>query len=304
MVDRDVALEALSALCNATVTSVQKQAAEQQAGVKGAWNYGEPEQLNIRTLVHTVLTGEASCLKSGPVFQGIQSGGQAKDHVQPRRKKKFHMPFKFHRPFNYKLRQTASSFLLEKDIYEELPGKLYIIDEDEFFDPMYHFDFTNVKDSQTYSRGGETYERPCGWYRLGLKVLDQYGENTWLGNTNRSTQSVEGEWPVSYHGTSQGGAEGIIKRRYEPGQRAAYGHGVYSTPDLSVAGWYAKSFKSQKTGKTYNVILQNRINPEHREKCLYDKYWLVRVPRDASDEKEEELVERAIRPYGLLLKEV
>ncbi|XP_026168278.1 uncharacterized protein LOC113133584 [Mastacembelus armatus] len=300
MVDRDVALEALSALCNATVTSVQKQAAEQQAGVKGAWNYGEPEQLDIRTLVHTVLVGEASSLTSGPVFQGIQSGGQAKDHVQPRRKKRRVRPEREHYPFP----SPICLLQLSIDTAVDETGKLYVIDEDEFFEPRYDHDFTNVIDSQIYSRGGETYERPCGWYRLGLKVLDQYGENTWLGNTNRSTQSVEGEWPVSYHGTSQGGAEGIIKGHYKPGQRAAYGHGVYSTPDLSVAGWYAKSFKSQKTGKTYNVILQNRINPEHREKCLYDKYWLVRVPRDASDEKEEELVERAIRPYGLLLKEV
>ncbi|XP_026168280.1 uncharacterized protein LOC113133586 [Mastacembelus armatus] len=267
MVDRDVALEGLSALCNATVTSVQQRTSR---GV----HYIKPEQLNTKTFVHSVLVGEASCPVSGTIFHSINTG------VRP-----------------------GCLFKLDLDTDGSKTGKIYIIDEEEFFDPKYHYDFTNVTDSQTFYRGGEKYERPCGWQRFAIKVLDQYGENTWLGNTNRSTQSVAGEWPVSYHGTSQGGAEGIIKRRYEPGPGAVYGYGVYSTPDLSVANGYAKSFTSQKTGKTYKVILQNRINPEHREKCNHDKYWLVPVKAGASDKEQQELVERAIRPYGLLLKE-
>lgn len=54
----------------------------------------------------------------------------------------------------------------------------------------------------------------------------------------------------------------------------------------------------------YQVILQNRINPKYREKHNDDKYWLVRIPSGTSKEEEDELVDRAIRPYGLLLKEL
>ena len=49
-------------------------------------------------------------------------------------------------------------------------GGRIIIDEDEFFDPEYDYDFTNVKDTETYYRGGEVYERPQGWKRYALKV--------------------------------------------------------------------------------------------------------------------------------------
>ncbi|XP_026168282.1 uncharacterized protein LOC113133588 [Mastacembelus armatus] len=265
MVDHDLAIEALSALCNTRIIPSHQHRPDV---------HGSAEKLHSHRLFHKVLDGEASCPVSGRIHQHILSGGQRRGH-----------------------------FHLEVEI-DKITGKLHIIDEEEFFDPMYHYDFTNVKDSQTYYRGEEKYERPCGWQRFAIKVLDKYDENTWLGNLFRNTQSVPGEWPVSYHGTSQGGAEGIIEGHYKPGPGAAYGYGVYSSPHLSEANGYAKSFKSQKTGKMYKVILQNRINPEHRVICQYDKYWLVRVPRGASDEKEEELVERAIRPYGLLLKEV
>ena len=48
--------------------------------------------------------------------------------------------------------------------------KNYIIDEEEFFAPQFDYDFTRLTDTETYWRGGEKYERPCGWYRFGLKV--------------------------------------------------------------------------------------------------------------------------------------
>ncbi|KAI3370585.1 hypothetical protein L3Q82_007154 [Scortum barcoo] len=126
----------------------------------------------------------------------------------------------------------------------------------------------------TYSRGGEKYERPYGWYRFGLKVLHKYEDNAWLGPDNRSTASAPGEWPVSYHGTSKQGAEGIIR------------------------GFY------KITGKTYEVVLQNRINPNYRQKHNSDTYYVVPIPEGTSPAEEQKMVERAIRPYGLLLKEV
>ncbi len=60
---------------------------------------------------------------------------------------------------------------LKEDLNEDkTTGKPYIIDEDELFDPGYDYDFSDLKDTETYYRGGEVYERPCGWYRLALKV--------------------------------------------------------------------------------------------------------------------------------------
>lgn len=47
------------------------------------------------------------------------------------------------------------------------------------------------------------------------QVHDKYDGNTWLGNTHRSTQSVPGEWPVSFHGTSKQEADGIIGGFYK-----------------------------------------------------------------------------------------
>uniref|UniRef100_UPI003AAF5BF9 uncharacterized protein n=1 Tax=Centroberyx gerrardi TaxID=166262 RepID=UPI003AAF5BF9 len=270
MIDREVALEALSVVFNASVTSVQKQSSQasfakddfsvrhQAAGAAAA-----PQLLSAKQLIPTLL-----------------------DADETRIRLIFPLPF-------------ATLTILY------ISNLSTIIDEDEFFHPKFDYDFTHLKDTETYYRGGEVYERPCGWTRFAIKVLDKYpGENTWLGKSYRSTQSVPGEWPVSYHGTSQKGAEGIIKGHYKAGSRQLYGRGIYSTPLISEAIYYAKTFTSKKNGKKYKVILQNRINPQYREKHNKDKYWLVPVPCGTSDEEEQKLVERAIRPYGLLLKEV
>lgn len=66
--------------------------------------------------------------------------------------------------------QAALRVLRSLDVDEDTTGKPFIIDEDEFFDPGYDYDFTDLKDTETYYRGGEVYERPCGWYRFALKV--------------------------------------------------------------------------------------------------------------------------------------
>ncbi|XP_038561980.1 uncharacterized protein LOC119893722 [Micropterus salmoides] len=137
------------------------------------------------------------------------------------------------------------------------------------------------------------------------KVLDKYGENTWLGNRRRSTESVPGEWPVSYHGTSKEGAEGIIEGFYKPGSGDVYGRGIYSTPNITEARKYAKKFTSKNDGKRYKVVLQNRINPAYRKKHRKNRdYWLVPISKGKSVTEVQKMVERAIRPYGLLVKEV
>lgn len=179
----------------------------------------------------------------------------------------------------------------------------FFINETEFFDPSYDFDFTNLSDTADCMRGDETYERPIGWYRMALKVKGKYPDgNTWLGPDGWRSYSVPGEWPVSYHGTGIEGARGIISTHYKPGHRQLYGRGIYSAPKLSIAETYCKTFKSKFTGKTYEMVMQNRIKPEKME--IHGKYWLIPVPAGTSPEEEERITESSIRPYGVLIREV
>lgn len=185
--------------------------------------------------------------------------------------------------------------------------QVLFIAEEEFFDPKYDYDFTNLSDSAECKRGDELYKRPKGWYRMALKVKGKYPDgDTWLGPDGWRSRSVPGEWPVSYHGTSVDGAKGIITGHYKAGSGKLYGRGIYSTPDIHVAEReeYAKTFTSKTTGKSYKVILQNRINPEMRKICQRSDYWLIPVDETASAEKEKQIVESSIRPYGILIKEI
>ncbi|XP_068566665.1 uncharacterized protein [Cebidichthys violaceus] len=186
-------------------------------------------------------------------------------------------------------------------------GKQFFIDGKNFFDSAYDYDFTDLSDSAECTRGEELYQRPKGWYRMALKVKGRYPDgDAWLGTKGWRSHSVPGEWPVSYHGTSLDGVKGIIRSNYTAGGRALYGRGIYSTPDIHVAERedYAKTFTSETTGKSYKVILQNRINPEKREICQRSDYWLIPVPKGASAAVEKQIVESSIRPYGILIKEL
>lgn len=136
---------------------------------------------------------------------------------------------------------------------------------------------------------------------MAVKVLDKYPDRNWLGPTGWRSESAPGEWPVSFHGTSEDGAKGIISFHYEAGKRKLYGRGIYSTPVLRS---FSTTFKSKKNEKSYRVVMQNRINPKEREKCKNNEYWLVRVPENTSKEEEKRIVERSIRPYGILIQEV
>ncbi|XP_068592989.1 uncharacterized protein [Cebidichthys violaceus] len=187
------------------------------------------------------------------------------------------------------------------------------INPEDFFHPQYDYDFTNVKDGdKTFLRGNERYVRPCGWNRVALRVTKRYDDgDTWLGTGKDA-------WPVSYHGQNMDGSLGIILTR---GGSAAdepkfldaaaaslvtgetRGRGVYSTPDVATAEAYCKKFKSKVNGKTYKVVLQNRINPEKRKDCQREGVWLVYIPKGHNDVQTRAIVQESIRPYGLLLKE-
>lgn len=92
------------------------------------------------------------------------------------------------------------------------------MDLEVFLDPEYDYDFRNLEDSLECARGGEPYKRPVGWYRFALKVKNKYIEgedgNAWLGSIGWRTYSEPGEWPVSFHGTSNKGAYGIASSHY------------------------------------------------------------------------------------------
>ncbi|XP_071764187.1 uncharacterized protein LOC139918667 [Centroberyx gerrardi] len=186
------------------------------------------------------------------------------------------------------------------------------INPQDFFDPRYDYDFTHIKDGDTkFTRGNEQYVRPCGWNRIALRVLNKYdGGDGWLGTGS-------GAWPVSYHGHNMDGSVILTHKEDsadEPGFLDAAaasittsetrGRGVYSTADVKIAEKFCKTFKSRVDGKTYKVVLQNRINPEKRKECQREDYWLVYVPEGSNDVQTRTIVQDSLRPYGLLLKQV
>ncbi|KAM4630177.1 uncharacterized protein ACJ7VT_022885 [Polymixia lowei] len=188
------------------------------------------------------------------------------------------------------------------------------INPKDFFDPQYDYDFTNIKDADArFTRGNEQYVRPCGWNRVALQVLKRYdGGDAWLGTGSSA-------WPVSYHGHNMDGSHGIILTHKDDSADApgfldaaaeavvtgdTRGRGVYSTSDVKTAEKYCKRFRSQVDGKTYMVVLQNRINPEKRRQCQREGYWLVYVPDGTTDIQTRAIVQESLRPYGLLLKQV
>ena len=75
--------------------------------------------------------------------------------------------------------------------------------QDNHLAPSYDYDFTNINDNgMTFMRGNFEYKRPCGWKRIALNVLNKYENNIWLGasgSRQKSTSSVQGEWPGKYN---------------------------------------------------------------------------------------------------------
>ncbi|XP_073319259.1 uncharacterized protein [Pagrus major] len=194
---------------------------------------------------------------------------------------------------------------------EPSPRTTVKINLQDFFHPQYNYDFTNIKDgSTTHLRGNEPYIRPCGWNRVALRVTKKYDDgDVWLGTGKDA-------WPVSYNGHNMDGSLGIILTHGgSPSDEPSFldaaatslvtegtrGRGAYSTPDIKMAEKYCKKFKSKVDGKTYKVVLQNRINPEKRVKCQRDNIWVVYIPEGHTEVQTRATVQESIRPYGLLL---
>ncbi|CAJ0943738.1 unnamed protein product, partial [Mesorhabditis belari] len=133
--------------------------------------------------------------------------------------------------------------------------------------------------------------------RYALDVLDKYGDNTWLGYVGRQSAngSIDGEWPVAYHGTTDPRAAEIVRSGgldLGKGNRFTFGYGIYCTPDPKTALYYASPY--EHNGKNYKLIVQARVDPFHREivpKSQHglaglDDYWIIKK-------------NDAIRPYGI-----
>eukprot|EP00092_Neocalanus_flemingeri_P033221 GFUD01036127.1.p1 GENE.GFUD01036127.1~~GFUD01036127.1.p1 ORF type:complete len:323 (+),score=87.32 GFUD01036127.1:75-1043(+) len=169
----------------------------------------------------------------------------------------------------------------------------FALDQD-ILDPPYNYDFTNMRDDgKVYKRGDQTYQRPYGWNRVALNVKSRYGGTSWLGGKGGGIRidSKEGEWPVSYHGTEKGFAEGIATSGYSlsKGWRFKYGRGIYSTPDPAIAEKYAKVYEFE--GEKFKILVQNRVNMQETE-MIGDMNYLVTT------------TEENIRPYGILYKKM
>lgn len=161
--------------------------------------------------------------------------------------------------------------------------------------PEYDYDFTHRRDrGGLYIRGGEKYHRPYGWYRHALHVIGVYEDDTWLGGDGIRKHSSHGEWPVSYHGTSESSGKSIAARGYDVsmGKRLAFGKGIYTSPSIQEASKYATQFRHE--GITYQIVFQNRVNPTNLKKFREGGTGNALIWLSPNSED--------VRPYGILIR--
>ena len=155
-------------------------------------------------------------------------------------------------------------------------------------------------------RGGKEYKPPIGWTGIGLKVMDRFENNIWIGMNNSP-----GEWCVAYHGVGNGQQSEKVKKisgliyngGFKPGKNQGHegcddlNHrgekvkkGVYCTPNIEKAEGYAGI--SKINGKDYKTVLMVRVDPVKIRycNCQNQEYWVV--SGSTSD----------IRPYRILYK--
>ena len=161
-------------------------------------------------------------------------------------------------------------------------------------------------------RGNKEYIPPIGWTGIGLKVIDKYENNKWIGMSNDPD-----EWCVAYHGVGYSQDSNTVKKitgliykgNFKPGNRQVHedcpdkfhsgknvGVGVYCTPNIKIAEDYAGV--SNINGKNYKTVLMVRVKPDSIRCCNNYKhqdakdYWVVNGNNDE------------IRPYRILYKSV
>jgi hypothetical protein len=173
------------------------------------------------------------------------------------------------------------------------------------FDPRFNRDYPTAQEEK---RGGLPYYFPQGWYRHALKVVDKYpGDQQWLGMNN-----APGEWAVAYHGTKSPGVRGIVDKgllhsfvtadaykneakQQNPSIPDVKGLYVATHCEMGASGYTQPFAVTDSTGvtKQYRVVFQCRVQPgkftTHTGPVQTGMAWRV-------------FDEKAIRPYGLLLK--
>ena len=127
-------------------------------------------------------------------------------------------------------------------------------------------------------------------------MLGKYADDKWL-----DPFGDDGNWYRSFHGTGREAGASIYKGAFrisnnQNGTAAAYGPGVYNSPDIRVGQGYSKAvtIETKKGSKRFYYVLMVAVNPANlnstRTPGAPDNYWIAPTPAD-------------IRPYGILLKE-
>ena len=140
------------------------------------------------------------------------------------------------------------------------------------------------------TRGGENYNPPVGWWRYGLKVVDEYddGNNDWLSYDNRP-----GEWCISYSGLSinKNGIEKQYQNEKDTKHDGNVGLGVVTSPKPELMEINTEMININ--GTNYKMGLMLRVNPSK-----------IRIPKSNNNIWVIEGISEEIRPYGILLKKI
>ena len=160
-------------------------------------------------------------------------------------------------------------------------------------DSQYDYEYKDNEESG-FMRGGRTFKRPSGWKKIALKVSGKYENDIWLGVGKRKNekQSLDGEWPISYHGPKDHNTiAAIVEDGYDIDEntRAQYGKGIYSSPTPKTAQSYAGNFIYN--GKRISVIIMNRYHTSYTN-VVNNGDFLVTTN------------DSMIRPIAILIKEV
>lgn len=93
----------------------------------------------------------------------------------------------------------------------------------------------------------------------------------------------------------------ILKEGYKPGPGGLYGKGIYTSPNLEMVDrLYAQEFTHG--GKTYIIVLQNRVNPD----CRNGRLEIIPASKTGvgADYWLSPAYNMNVRPYGVLIREV
>ena len=158
-----------------------------------------------------------------------------------------------------------------------------------------NFDYEYNKGEESgFMRGGRPFNRPDGWRKIALKIKGKYENDVWFGPGKREDekQSLDGEWPISYHGPKNHNTiASIINNGYDISKntRSNHGKGIYSSPDPATAEGFAETF--MHGGKKIKVLIMNRLHMNFTKVANGGTFFVTTN-------------DRMIRPIAVLIKEV